>query len=67
VHLSAIGHPVMADVRYGGGASPVPLERPFLHAARLGFRHPSTGDRLDFESPLPADLRAVLDALGPAE
>jgi 23S rRNA pseudouridine1911/1915/1917 synthase len=37
------------------------LERPFLHAARLAFTHPDDGRRVDFESPLPPDLQAVLD------
>ena len=39
------------------------LERPFLHAARLAFTHPSDGRRMEFESPLPADLQRVLDEL----
>ena len=39
------------------------LARPFLHAARLGFTHPVEGHRLEFTSPLPADLQDVLDAL----
>ena len=37
------------------------LERPFLHAARLVFTHPSDGRRMEFASPLPADLQSVLD------
>jgi len=37
------------------------LARPFLHAARLAFQHPSDGRRMEFESPLPADLQRVLD------
>jgi len=62
VHLGAIGLPVAGDSVYG---SPCPgLDRPFLHSARLAFTHPFTGDRLDLEAPLPADLQAVLDALG---
>jgi 23S rRNA pseudouridine1911/1915/1917 synthase len=71
VHLSAIGHPVVGDPVYGGVHRRVPgdiravthLDRPFLHAARLAFSHPSDGRRLEFESPLPADLERVLDAL----
>jgi 23S rRNA pseudouridine1911/1915/1917 synthase len=39
------------------------LERPFLHAARLVFTHPSDGRRMEFSSPLPNDLQAVLDEL----
>jgi 23S rRNA pseudouridine1911/1915/1917 synthase len=58
VHLAAIGHPVVGDDRYGGPAG----DRPFLHAAVLGFDHPVTGERLRFTSPLPDDLAAVLAA-----
>lgn len=63
VHLAAIGHPVLADVRYGGSRSTFPLDRPFLHAASLAFDHPVTGERRAYTSPLPADLQAVLDQL----
>jgi len=71
VHLSAIGHPIVGDPVYGGIHRRVPgdakavthLERPFLHAARLVFRHPAEGRRMEFESPLPADLQRVLDDL----
>lgn len=62
VHLAAIGHPVAGDAVYGGGALPG-LNRQFLHAYRLTFRVPSTGERLTVSSELPADLQAVLDAL----
>jgi 23S rRNA pseudouridine1911/1915/1917 synthase len=61
VHLAAIGHPVAGDPRYGGPGDMAP--RPFLHAGVLGFHHPASGRRLRFESPLPADLVAVLDRL----
>jgi 23S rRNA pseudouridine1911/1915/1917 synthase len=37
------------------------LQRPFLHAARIAFTHPSDGRRMEFASPLPADLQSVLD------
>ncbi len=63
VHLSAIGHPVVGDGTYGGSRDQVPLSRPFLHAATLGFDHPVTGERLRFAEPLPADLASVLDRL----
>jgi 23S rRNA pseudouridine1911/1915/1917 synthase len=69
VHLSAIGHPVVGDSLYGGVHRRVPgdlravthLDRPFLHAARLGFTHPVDGRRLTFTSELPPDLQRVLD------
>jgi len=76
VHLHAIGHPIVGDALYGGVHRRVPgdlkavthLERPFLHAARLAFRHPSDGRRMEFDSPLPDDLQRVLDELrGPEE
>lgn len=60
VHLAAIGHPVAGDARYGGGRGRLALDRPFLHAHRLAFDHPQTGDRVAFESPLPQDLADVL-------
>jgi 23S rRNA pseudouridine1911/1915/1917 synthase len=63
VHLAAIGHPVVGDARYGGDRQALPGARPFLHAARLGFRHPATGEAMAFESPLPTDLEDVLGRL----
>jgi len=64
VHLSAIGHPVVGDGTYGGSRQSLPLSRPFLHAASLRFRHPVTDEERRYESPLPPELREVLDALG---
>jgi 23S rRNA pseudouridine1911/1915/1917 synthase len=64
VHLASIGHPVAGDATYGGRRVALPgLERPALHAARLAFAHPTTGARLEFTSPLPPELQAVVDAL----
>ena len=71
VHLNAIGHAIVGDPTYGGVRRHVPndvravqrLERPFLHAWKLAFTHPTDGRRLAFESPLPADLQSVLDAV----
>jgi 23S rRNA pseudouridine1911/1915/1917 synthase len=59
VHMQAIGHPVLGDTAYGGPVR-FGLERQFLHAARLAFPHPLTGDAIDVSSPLPADLEAAL-------
>jgi 23S rRNA pseudouridine1911/1915/1917 synthase len=56
VHLNAIGLPVAGDPVYGRPHE-LGLERQFLHAARLAFTHPFTGDPLDVESPLPDDLQ----------
>ncbi|HUF12788.1 MAG TPA: RluA family pseudouridine synthase [Longimicrobiales bacterium] len=73
VHLLSIGHPIVGDRVYGGGAArgvsgphrawASELERrtprQFLHAWRLGFVHPRSGEKMDFRSPLPEDLEAV--------
>ena len=75
VHLSAIQHPIVGDVTYGGVRRHVPadvravsrLERPFLHAHKLAFRHPGDGREMSFESPLPDDLQGVLDRLKQAQ
>ncbi len=71
VHLSAIGHPVVGDSLYGGLHRRVPgdvravthLDRPFLHAARLAFKHPADGRSMMLTSELPEDLQRVLDDL----
>jgi 23S rRNA pseudouridine1911/1915/1917 synthase len=63
VHLSAVGHPILGDARYGGAgdeARALGLSRPFLHAFRIGFDHPATGERLELEDPLPDDLALAL-------
>jgi 23S rRNA pseudouridine1911/1915/1917 synthase len=60
VHLAAIGLPVSGDPLYGA-AGDVGLERQFLHAARLAFVHPFSGERVEVESPLPDDLAAALE------
>ena len=75
VHLSAIGHPIVGDALYGGVHRRVAqslravqrLTRPFLHAERIAFTHPRTGERLSFTAPLPADLEAVLFEVAPEE
>jgi len=63
VHMRAIGHPVCGDREYGR-AGLFGLPRQFLHAARLAFAHPVTGETVDVSSPLPGDLQAALDAAG---
>ena len=62
VHLAAIGYPVVGDMTYGV-KSPY-LSRQFLHACRLGFRLPSTGDYVEFTSELPPDLAQALRDIG---
>ena len=71
VHLSAIGHPIVGDALYGGVRRRVAgdlraithLDRPFLHAAHLVFKHPDDNRRMEFMSAMPADLQKVLDEL----
>ena len=69
VHLSSEGMPIVGDDVYGRGrrsslklAAARSLGRPALHAAVLGFVHPTSGDTLRFEAPLPADLEALARA-----
>ena len=61
VHLQSIGHPVYGDRQYGVGDA-YGLTRQFLHAARLAFPHPVTGDAVEVSSPLPDDLARALGA-----
>jgi len=63
VHLSSIGHPLVGDPVYGQRKPRLQVTRPFLHAARLAFDHPASGDRVEFASPLAADLAARLATL----
>jgi 23S rRNA pseudouridine1911/1915/1917 synthase len=63
VHLRAIGHPIVGDRRYGGAgelAGLLGLDRPFLHSWRIDLVHPVTGERVQIEEPLPADLADAL-------
>jgi 23S rRNA pseudouridine1911/1915/1917 synthase len=60
VHMAAIGHPVCGDPQYGTTGL-YGLERQFLHAARLAFPHPVTGEAVDVDSSLPEDLVAALE------
>jgi 23S rRNA pseudouridine1911/1915/1917 synthase len=64
VHLAAIGHPVCGDPQYGGGSCGrrLGLTRQFLHATRLVFTHPITGESVECESNLPADLHHASEA-----
>jgi 23S rRNA pseudouridine1911/1915/1917 synthase len=60
VHLESVGHPLVGDRVYGPRPETLGLGRQFLHAARLAFPHPETGERVEVESPLPDDLRRAL-------
>jgi 23S rRNA pseudouridine1911/1915/1917 synthase len=66
VHLSAAGHPILGDRRYGGGgdeAGRLRLARPFLHSWFIAFDHPVTGEWVQLEDPLPPDLERALTKL----
>jgi 23S rRNA pseudouridine1911/1915/1917 synthase len=74
VHLASIKHPVVSDELYGGGRDKTVAEakvrnaiaalgRQFLHAERLGFRHPRTGEEVSFAAPLPEELRHFLGVI----
>ncbi len=80
VHLAHLGHPLLGDPVYGAGfkskmarlaphaqACLKTLSRQALHAARLGFEHPVTGERLNFSAPLPQDLDELRKALKSGE
>jgi len=63
VHLSATGHPLAGDTRYGGGSRPrTRFSRLFLHAWKLRLKHPASGQEMEFESPLPPELEKILEA-----
>lgn len=70
VHMSALHHPCVGDLQYGADptlAARVGLDRQWLHAKHLGFVHPTTGERVDFESPYPADLAQALEVVRSAD
>ena len=71
VHMASIGHPLVGDPVYGRTRkrhrsllASLGFERQALHAARLGFIHPISKDRLSFDSPLPSDMQRLFSALG---
>ncbi|HEY0374655.1 MAG TPA: RluA family pseudouridine synthase [Amnibacterium sp.] len=66
VHFAHLRHPLVGDTMYGADpvlAARLGLTRQWLHAVRLGFAHPATGEWVEFESPLPDDLAIALDRL----
>ncbi|HXF59291.1 MAG TPA: RluA family pseudouridine synthase [Candidatus Saccharimonadales bacterium] len=79
VHLAHLGHPVFADPEYGGRRGPLlrlppahraqaalllsEMDHQALHAERLSFRHPDSGQPMEFSAPVPPDFAAVLEAL----
>jgi 23S rRNA pseudouridine1911/1915/1917 synthase len=66
VHMAALKHPCVGDFHYGADpvlAKRVGLERQWLHAVRLGFEHPASGDSVEYESPYPDDLAHALEVI----
>ncbi len=66
VHMNAVRHPCCGDMMYGADpslAAHLGLTRQWLHAVRLGFEHPATGEQVTFSSPYPDDLAHALDVL----
>jgi 23S rRNA pseudouridine1911/1915/1917 synthase len=61
VHLASLGHPVAGDPLYGAAAST--LDRYFLHAQRITFTSPTTGERITIEAPVPEELQKYLERL----
>jgi 23S rRNA pseudouridine1911/1915/1917 synthase len=71
VHMASIGHPLIGDPVYGRSGKThgkmlkeIGFHRQALHAAKLGFTHPVTKGRLSFDSPVPADIQELFNALG---
>ena len=62
VHMQHAGHPVLGDRQYGRAGAEA-MKRQALHASRLSFVHPSTGERLTFDAPLPEDISHLIDRL----
>ena len=63
VHMAYLGHPVAGDPLYGGGRTELGLTSQCLHARGIRFRHPSTGEEMAFECPLPEEFTRALAAL----
>ena len=67
VHCRYMGHPIVGDPVYGSKKQKFELKGQLLHAFRLSLDHPRTGERMTFESPLPAHFKRVLDILEKSE
>ena len=70
VHMAALKHPCVGDLTYGADptlAKRVGMERQWLHAMRLGFEHPDTGEHVEYESTYPADLEHALAVIRDAD
>ncbi len=63
VHMAAIDHPVVGDLTYGATRRDLGVPRTWLHATRVEFTHPTSGERVQVEAPLPTDLVTIIDRL----
>ncbi|NCC00631.1 MAG: RluA family pseudouridine synthase [Clostridia bacterium] len=63
VHMASIGHPLLGDLVYGPARQPFKLQGQVLHAKVLGFVHPTTGEYMEFETPLPEYFEKLLERL----
>lgn len=63
VHMASLGHPLLGDSLYGSGKNPLYLQGQTLHAMVIGFMHPTTGQYVEFEAPLPAYFQELLQKL----
>ena len=67
VHMASIGHALLGDPVYGSKKNPWHLNGQALHAMVLGFRHPSTGEYMEFQAPLPEEFQDLLERLAGQE
>ena len=63
VHMSSIGHPILGDQIYGPAKCPYKLQGQTLHAKVLGITHPTTGEYMEFDAPLPDYFQALLEKM----
>ena len=64
VHMTAIGHPLLGDTKYTARKNPFDIAGQALHSHTLSLIHPTTGERMTFTAPLPADMKGILEELG---
>jgi 23S rRNA pseudouridine1911/1915/1917 synthase len=62
LHMLHAGHPVLGDRQYGRAGTGL-IDRQALHASRLSFHHPTTGEAMDFTAPLPGDMARAVERL----
>ncbi len=67
VHLAEIGHPVVGDYIYSNGKNPFGVEGQMLHAKQIEFKHPSTGEQMKIEAPVPDYFNEIIEKLNQGE